>query len=332
MTPHRCCTPAGRLRRRHSRFASLRETALPGLRPYRWNCLRLEYVRRVLPILCIVPVLFPMAAAADKNSENSVRTSFAIIVGFPAAATSDSSGVLLVPGTVIPLEADRLASEESDKAELVGKSHAFSAAVTKLWSTFRLDPARSIQKGMRTSARVGAPVDLPELEGANVRMTATLLGYSPTSTTFRVVFTQGQKQLADSTVNVTRGGRAVVGGTDGDAAPYIFVFVEPATAAEGTASTEPKLPGVTQPVLIRKGMPAYPPEARKNRVMGNVLVDVIVGTNGKVEDARAIEYPDESLAQAAIESIREWEFQPAHDEKGNPLRVKATIQVNFVLK
>jgi len=42
-------------------------------------------------------------------------------------------------------------------------------------------------------------------------MTATLVGYSKTTATYRVVFKQSEKSLADSTVIVTRGGRAVVG-------------------------------------------------------------------------------------------------------------------------
>jgi TonB family protein len=187
---------------------------------------------------------------------------------------------------------------------------------------------------MRAAATVGVPLDLPELEGANVKMKATLMGFTATSTTFRVTFTQGPKQLADSTVNVTRGGRAVVGGTDGEAAPYIFVFVEPETndAGQATGATPPRPPGITQPVLIRGGGPAYPEEARKSKITGSVLINLIVGADGKVEDARAIEYPDESLAQAALAKVRLWEFQPAHDERGNPLRVKITVTLNFQLK
>ena len=45
--------------------------------------------------------------------------------------------------------------------------------------------------------------------------------------TYRIVFRQDQTKLADSKLTVARGGRAVVGGMDGEAAPYVFVFVQP---------------------------------------------------------------------------------------------------------
>jgi TonB family protein len=149
-----------------------------------------------------------------------------------------------------------------------------------------------------------------------------------------VVFKQGQKQLADSTVNVARGGRAVVGGTDGDAAPYIFVFVEPEVPGEGNwgGAHSGKEPGITQPVLEQGPQPVYPAEAKNKKITGTVLIDLLVGTDGKVEDAMAIEYPELSLAQSAIEALKSWKFQPAHDEKGNPLRVKCTVEINFKLK
>lgn len=269
------------------------------------------------------------AAAADK-----VMTNFAILVGFPSEGQEASGAVLLVPGTVIPSDADRLTPENSGTRDRIVKGLSFDRTAEKLWSTFRLDPGRRIQKGKYAAAGIGLPLDLPDLETANIRITSTLLGFTPTTASYRVVFRQGEKSLADSTVNVTRGGRTVVGGTDGAAAPYVFVIVEPDSpgeSADGLAAPG-KFSSVTQPVIVKQVPPKYPEEAKKSGARGVVLVDVLIAADGRVEDARAIEYPDPYLAKAAIEALREWVYKPAVNDKGTPIKVKATVTIRFELR
>ena len=101
----------------------------------------------------------------------------------------------------------------------------------------------------------------------------TLVGYDETTATYRVVFRQSEKTIADSTVAVSRGGRAVVGGTDGPGAPYLFVVIEPETdrSAEDGIPRAGKDSGLTAPAALGKVPPRYPEEARKPRVHQGIL-------------------------------------------------------------
>lgn len=271
------------------------------------------------------------AGAAGEGEAPGIMTGFSILIGFPSGEEPAQGGVLLVPGTVIPV-----GGGEPDAAavrNVVERSLAFAAAVDRLWTTFRLDPGRKLQKGAYVSTRLDAAVDLPPLPGTEVRMAATLLGFNDSVATYRVVFRQGEKTLADSTVSVNRGGRTVVGGMDGDAAPYIFVFVEPDPAGSGPPAVRFLKEGnVTEPVIRQKAMPVYPEEARAGKVMGTVVLDLTVGTDGKVDAVRVLDSPSALLSQAAIDAVRQWEFEPARREDGTPVAVLYVVTLRFALQ
>ena len=274
------------------------------------------------------------AGASEASPPEGVKTSFSILVGFPSTDQAGGGGALLVPGTVIPLSDEPADARDRTRRPLVEKSLSFSKAAEKLWNTFRLDPGRQQQQGRTELAAVGKPVDLPPLSDANVRITATLVRFDNAAATFRVVFQQGEKILADSTANVSRGGRAVVGGTDGAAAPYIFVFIEPEAATAEAAGTKGSTlpPGITEPRLLSHPAPAYPVEAKTDKVEGVVVLSLLIDEGGNVVDATALEDPDPRLTKAAIESVRQWKYQPALDSAGKPIKVHVSITVRFKLK
>ncbi len=85
-------------------------------------------------------------------------------------------------------------------------------------------------------------------------------------------------------------------------------------------------------MLTHKVDPAYPEEARKNKVRGVVVLNIIINAGGNVEEVRAIESPDEQLTKAAIDAVRQWEFSPARNAKGQPVKVLSTITIRFELK
>ncbi len=292
--------------------------------------------RRLAGLFCTSLLCLGSGAAfgGDPASDNTVPTIFTVLVGFPSEEQQAAGGILLVPGTVIPLSGEGAEPGEASRKEVIDKSLSFTKAVARLWNTFRLDPARQLQQSLTTAASVGEPVNLPGLEGANVKITATLTDFNDANANFRIVFRQGEKTLVDSRISVNRGGRAVAGGMDGPAAPYIFLFVEPAPPGGKVSVTasDSKDKGITAPVLIRKDPPRYPEEAKQKRIMGVVVLEVIIGSDGKVDDVQALENPDPHLTEAAIDAIRQWIYLPAHDAKGQPVKVKATVTVNFALK
>ncbi|HYL97863.1 MAG TPA: TonB family protein [Blastocatellia bacterium] len=86
--------------------------------------------------------------------------------------------------------------------------------------------------------------------------------------------------------------------------------------------------GVLQASAIRKVEPAYPLEAQKARITGQVMVEIVVGEDGKVIDAYAITGPRE-LAEAAAEAASQWEFAPTR-LSGVP--VKVIGQITFIFE
>jgi TonB family protein len=261
-----------------------------------------------------------------------VTANFTILVGFPGGGAGAAGAALLVPGTVIPLDVPGSAFGSSEQT-LREKSLAYTQVVEKLWSAFRLDPTRRLQSSVYRAAETGKAIELPAAEGTNLRISTTMLSYNATTVSYRVVFRQGDAILANSTVPVARGGRAIVGGMDGDAAPYIFLLIAPELAEPVSKSIpEQKQLGITAPVQIQKVNPTYPEEAKKQKIMGAVLLEVVVDTEGKVLDVRILDDPHPLLSNAAAEAVRQWTFTPARKEDGKPVSVRMSISINFKLQ
>lgn len=62
-----------------------------------------------------------------------------------------------------------------------------------------------------------------------------------------------------------------------------------------------------------KVQPVYPELARKMKLVGSVKVEVVVAPNGSVKDAKVVGgHP--VLANAALEAVKKWRFEPAPGE------------------
>ncbi len=93
-----------------------------------------------------------------------------------------------------------------------------------------------------------------------------------------------------------------------------------------------KAKDVSEPELVTKVNPSYPAGAKQDKVQGTVVLDITIGTDGSVLDAKASKSPDPRLADAAISAVKQWKFKPALTKAGKPVEVRATINVNFKLK
>jgi len=108
---------------------------------------------------------------------------------------------------------------------------------------------------------------------------------------------------------------------------------QPAPAASAPDSTWPS-PGTYQwiegkPVALERVPPRYPEAARRMNVSGTVVVEALVGPEGTVLDAIAMEGPAE-LRDAALEAVWQWHFRPAM-ASGRPLTVWVMLPVKFTL-
>ena len=291
-------------------------------------------MRRLCHLVALL-LAAPSIAAPDsaKAEPASLVTEFALLVGFPSGERAATGGVVLVPGTVVPLDSTPAVADGHQLQGAVERSLSFTRAVDKLWSTFRLDPGRLVQRGQTLSTSVDRPVDLTTPPGSSVSISATLLGFNDSIATYRVRFRQGESVIADSKLSVNRGGRAVVGGMDGDAAPYIFLFVQP-DPPHGEAVRYRKELGMVQPEAIHRGeMPVYPQEARQAESSWVPSSSTWSSTSmAKVVDAGILESPATSLGDAAIEAVRQWRFEPARDAAGEPIKVRFVLTIRFALE
>ena len=89
---------------------------------------------------------------------------------------------------------------------------------------------------------------------------------------------------------------------------------------------------VEPPQKILNFLPNYPEEARLAKAEGKVILECIIGRDGKVREARALRevagWP--SLTQAAEEAVLQWEYRPAR-QFGRPVPVYFTVIVEFNL-
>jgi TonB family protein len=88
--------------------------------------------------------------------------------------------------------------------------------------------------------------------------------------------------------------------------------------------------GVSAPQLIYDPEPEYSDEARKEKYQGVVLLQVIVGEDGRPRDVRIARSLGLGLDEKALEAVRQWRFEPGR-LNGRTVAVVVNVQVNFRL-
>lgn len=83
------------------------------------------------------------------------------------------------------------------------------------------------------------------------------------------------------------------------------------------------------PVLLNAEQPVYPDLAREAGITGTVRVNVLVGKDGRVKKAIAMDGPD-LFRDSAVEAARRARFKPALQGR-NPVEVWVLIPFNFEL-
>ena len=83
------------------------------------------------------------------------------------------------------------------------------------------------------------------------------------------------------------------------------------------------------PEAVTKVPPEYPDLARSANVDGTVLVQALVGKDGRVKDAKVVK----SIAMldgAALSAVKQWVFKPALSNN-KPVAVWVAVPVRFTL-
>ena len=102
---------------------------------------------------------------------------------------------------------------------------------------------------------------------------------------------------------------------------------------DSSASKAPKQISVSHEVMARnlrnKVMPVYPPEAKKAKIQGTVVLSAVVGDDGNIKNLQVLSGPSE-LQQASLDAVRQWTYQP-YLLNGDPVEVKTTVNVEYKL-
>jgi TonB family protein len=85
--------------------------------------------------------------------------------------------------------------------------------------------------------------------------------------------------------------------------------------------------------IVHKEPPVYPAEAKASgdTKNGSVVLDVIVGKTGEVENIRVKKSLREDYDKAAIDAVRNWRWEPFRPN-GEPVEVKTTVTIVYSLK
>ena len=86
---------------------------------------------------------------------------------------------------------------------------------------------------------------------------------------------------------------------------------------------------IRQPKLVKIVEPEYPPEARRARVEGVVVLEATVTEKGAVDNVKVISGPP-LLIEAAVKAVQQWRCEPTI-LNGQAVPVILTARVNFSL-
>jgi len=91
---------------------------------------------------------------------------------------------------------------------------------------------------------------------------------------------------------------------------------------------------VAPPRVQREVKPSYTPEAMRNRIQGSVRLQAIVERNGTVSGIQVVRSLDSQfgLDQAAVNALKQWQFQPGTLADGTPVRVLINVELTFTLR
>lgn len=109
---------------------------------------------------------------------------------------------------------------------------------------------------------------------------------------------------------------------------YAASLLDAQTPQPADGGAVPVGPGVTAPRIRRKVEPEYSPEALSQHIQGTVVLQITVDENGRAADVTVISPLGFGLDEAALAAVEQWEFTPGMKD-GKPVKVMATIQVNF---
>jgi periplasmic protein TonB len=89
--------------------------------------------------------------------------------------------------------------------------------------------------------------------------------------------------------------------------------------------------GIAAPEIIHEVKPDYTEEARRRNLAGDVVLEIVVRSDGRVGSVRVVQGLGAGLDQRAVDAVRQWRFSPAR-RLGTPVDVVVEVAVEFRLR
>jgi TonB family protein len=89
--------------------------------------------------------------------------------------------------------------------------------------------------------------------------------------------------------------------------------------------------GITPPSILREVRPDYTDEARRRTIEGDVVLEIVVRSDGSVGSVKTLQGLGYGLDQRAADAVRQWRFNPAR-RYGTPVDVIVEVAVEFKLR
>ncbi len=245
-------------------------------------------------------------------SGEALSTELRLLAGSPPSSASDKGGVLMYPGTVIAPSNEKSRDECSSPALLGQLKSAYRLGELSVMSTERRDITIDHEELL--------PGPAPGLD-----FRITLLAFDDETAAYQIRIRDGGKILAEPRVSVRRGSCGIVGGRDGDKAPYYFLVVGPASG--NGAAKRPEKPGVR---LIHKVDVEYPAGAKDAGVEGIVVLRCTIATDGSVRKIEVLKSAAPELSDAAKKAVGQWRYEPPKSSDGQPVEVEINVTINFI--
>jgi periplasmic protein TonB len=89
--------------------------------------------------------------------------------------------------------------------------------------------------------------------------------------------------------------------------------------------------GIEAPRLVREVKADYTEDARRRSVEGEVVLEIVVRSDGSVGDVKILQGLSGGLNERAVQAVRQWRFAPAR-RRGVPVDVAVEVSVEFKLR
>jgi protein TonB len=101
--------------------------------------------------------------------------------------------------------------------------------------------------------------------------------------------------------------------------------------ADRAASSRTEASGKVTPAhCLRCAPPRYPQLGHAVWIRGDVVLHAFIDKKGRIQDITLLAAPSAGLAQAAIQAVSGWIYQPEM-LNGRPIEIETQIRVHFTL-